>query len=197
MLIPVQRPPFLSAGINIQDTGLIDWGVSNGSVATYTSAAPASGAIEFTESTATNLHNVNDPISGIDAGMAYTFSCYIKPLDTRQYCLLRLYGNDFSFSNYIHANYDLSGISVTATTSAGTGSYSSSAITDEGSGWCRISIVGTPGSGSTDGIRLTIGGSNSSAIAGRYYTGSASERYAICGAKIEVGTTLTNYAGIR
>jgi hypothetical protein len=119
------------------------WSVFNTSVTSNTDTAPdgTTTADTVTDSTAANIHILQQAISGLSANTSYTVSCYLKK-GTNNYAALTLTQNSGS-GVWIAAVFDLNAGTVSQTANGASGTLSASSITSVGNGWYRCVITGT------------------------------------------------------
>ncbi len=133
-------------------------------------------------------HYVRGSSSGTTAAGLVTWSAYFKPAGYN-YALLLAY--DTTAGNYVYADIDLVGATITGTTTGGSPTNVVTGVEALANGWVRAFVTMT-----------TVGGANSctiglqvfnSATPGTGFTGDAVSGIYVWGAQVEVGAFVSSY----
>lgn len=137
-------------------------------------------AFRLFETTASGEHRLRSSAINVVSGQAYTFSAYVKAINSRNVRLSM--GPGPAFPGTAAAVFDLH--SGTVLTSSGT----TARIVDMGAGWWRVSCTSTSSSTTTVQADLNIALSDDIT-----YTGSTSDGLYVFGLQYEQGSASTEY----
>jgi len=136
------------------------------------------------ETTSTVANGFLETSTPIISGNSYVFSIYAKANTANT---IQIAGRSGGFGTLRYANFNL------ATGVVGTkGSGCTSGIVDVGGGWYRCWMQCTATATVTGGYSVCLTNNNANAARFPSYLGTSKELY-IWGAKLEIGTSITNY----
>jgi hypothetical protein len=142
-----------------------------------------------TTASATNCF-VQQTVSGLVLSNAYTASVYLKA-GTAGFARLRIVENGGSFSALALADINLTSGAVVRTSSGGTATAVSSAVTSAGNGWWRIAVTGTLG-GAVTAVLLQVYVKDTSADT-YAFGGTIGQGIYTWGAQLEQHTSARDY----
>ena len=118
----------------------------------------------------------------------FTFSMYVKRYGQKRNIFMLAQES----ANAFYAHFDIVAGTVVNASASGTGTYTSSGITDAGNGWFRIWITGRI---TSSAIYTMVTGEavGSTGFGAGAYTGDGSSGYLVWGAQLETASTPSNY----
>ncbi len=193
VLVEEQRVNLLTYSQQFDTT----WAKAQATVTANSTVAPdgTTTADTLLDTAVSNIHYINQTVTGSPSGVTYTVSAYLKA-STLGYATLGL-SDISSGSLYAVAVFNLSSGTVATSGAAGTGySVTSSSITSVGNGWYRC--VATVVAGTSVAFLKTVVGCNKTGVitgsAGGFesYLGNGSGVF-VWGAQLEAGAFATSY----
>ena len=122
------------------------------------------------------------------SGTTFTFSAYVKKYGQKRNVFMLAQES----ANAFYAHFDIVAGTVVNASNSGTGTYTSSGITDVGNGWFRIWITGSITSSAiyTMIYGEAVGGTG---FGGVTYQGDGSSGFLVWGAQLETASSPSNY----
>jgi hypothetical protein len=190
LLIEVQRTNICLQSENFATT----W--STGAPATVTVTTNSTDAPDGTttadlilETTQNSQHFVNQSLGTLNAtSTAYTVSYFVKAAGRNRGYMLFFTGADFAG---LSLEYNLSTLSISASTFDNGETLIGSSITDVGDGWYRVSISGIVGQNASYFLRIYT--QNDTDDAFDAYVGDVTKGAYLWGAQVEAGAFPTSY----